>query len=313
MSDSQGTAPPLVLIANDEEWVARSLESILGPQGYAVVRAHTGRQAIDLAARTHPDAILMDAGLSDMDGIEVCRLVRSQAGPVTPIIVTTAGPASRAQRLEAIRAGAWEFCAQPFDADALILQLDRFVAAKRELDRLREDSLVDRDTGVYNVRGLTRRAQEIGADAFRRHAPLACLAVSPLQGGEYSPDVENEIASDVAQQLGEAFRHAARSSDIIGRLGRLEFVMIAPGTPPEGIVRFAERMRESIAHTADLQGGAAVPLTIRAGYSGVADFAESAVDAVELFLRAASALRRVRSSADTWINAFDDIPSRCVS
>ena len=73
------TAPPLVLIANDQEWSARSLESILGPQGYAVVRAHTGRQAIDLAWRTHPDAIVIDSGMPDIGGVEVCRLLRKDS------------------------------------------------------------------------------------------------------------------------------------------------------------------------------------------------------------------------------------------
>ena len=104
------TAPPLVLIANDQEWSARSLESILGPQGYAVVRAHTGRQAIDLAWRTHPDAIVIDSGMPDIGGVEVCRLLRqdSRFSVSTPMIVTTFGPTVPAERVEAYRAGAWE-------------------------------------------------------------------------------------------------------------------------------------------------------------------------------------------------------------
>src|SRR5690606_7656216 len=45
----EGPVTPLVLVANDQEWSARSLESILAPNGYAVVRAHTGQQALDQA------------------------------------------------------------------------------------------------------------------------------------------------------------------------------------------------------------------------------------------------------------------------
>ena len=98
--------PPLVLVANDQEWSARSLESIIGPQGYAVVRAHTGRQALDLARRTQPDVIIIDAGMPDLPGVEVCRMIRSDVlfTASTPIVITTAGPASRADRLEAFRA-----------------------------------------------------------------------------------------------------------------------------------------------------------------------------------------------------------------
>ena len=142
------SAPPLVLIANDQEWSARSLESILGPQGYAVVRAHTGRQAIDLVWRTRPDAIVIDTGMPDISGLEVCRLLRRDARfPVsTPIIVTATGPTARSERLEAFRAGAWEYCTDPIDADALLCKLETFIASKRELDQCHDDSLLDRST-----------------------------------------------------------------------------------------------------------------------------------------------------------------------
>ncbi len=50
--------PPLTLIANSQEWHSRSLESILGPHGYAVLRAYTGKQAIERAITAKPDLII---------------------------------------------------------------------------------------------------------------------------------------------------------------------------------------------------------------------------------------------------------------
>ena len=168
--------PPLVLLANDQEWSARSLETVLGAQGFASARAFTGRQALELARRLRPDVVIADAGMPDISGIEICQRLRDDVEfpRSTPIVVTTAGPASRAQRLEAYRAGAWEFLSQPIDAEALLLKLQLFVRARREIDRSREESLIDDGTGLYNVRGLARRAREIGADGF---APDAASAV----------------------------------------------------------------------------------------------------------------------------------------
>ena len=308
------TPPPLVLIANDQEWSARSLESILGPQGYAVVRAHTGRQAIDLAWRTRPDAILVDSGMPDIGGVEVCRILRRDArfSPSTPIIVTTAGPAARTERLEAYRAGAWEYCTDPIDTDALLLKLENFIASKRELDQCHDDSLLDRDTGLYNVRGLTRRAQELGADASRRQAPLACVAVSAVHNAATEGEVMNEDAHRVAEYLGEIFRRTARVSDVIGHLGRSEFGIIAPSTAASGAVRLVERI-QAIVEAAPLttdEGNQA--LHLRAGYCAVPNFAESSVDAVELLLRAATALRHVKGSENLGITAFEDVPLRFV-
>src|ERR687895_1081741 len=89
---------PLVLIANDQEWSARSLESILGPNGYAVLRAYTGRQAVELAHSAQPDAVILEIRMPDMDGLEVCQRLRAdpRASPAMPLIMTASGPSARA-------------------------------------------------------------------------------------------------------------------------------------------------------------------------------------------------------------------------
>ena len=93
---AEAAAPPLVLIANDQEWAARSLESILGPNGYSVIRAHTGRQALERARQAEPDLVILDAQMPDMHGIDICRALRDDPrfGATTPIIITTAGPSA---------------------------------------------------------------------------------------------------------------------------------------------------------------------------------------------------------------------------
>src|ERR1700677_1632141 len=65
--------PPLVLIATDQEWAARSLETLLGPNGYAVLRAYNGRQAVELARSAQPDVVIIDLRLGEGDGLDVCR------------------------------------------------------------------------------------------------------------------------------------------------------------------------------------------------------------------------------------------------
>lgn len=314
LDNDKTAAPPLVLIANDQEWSARSLESILGPQGYAVVRAHTGRQAIDLTWRTRPDAIVIDSGMPDIGGVEVCRLLRRDArfSASTPVIITTAGPAARSERLEAYRAGAWEYCSDPIDADSLLLKLENFIGAKRELDQCREDSLLDRETGLYNVRGLTRRAHEVGADASRRQAPLACVAVSASPNGGSDEGDVHDLAHHIAERLGDVFRRTARVSDVIGHLGRSEFGIIAPSTAASGAVRLVERIQEQVSAVPLPVNGDQHRLRLRAGYAAVPNFAESSVDAAELLFRAAAALRHGKGSDAPGITAFEDVPLRFV-
>jgi diguanylate cyclase (GGDEF)-like protein len=304
---------PLVLIANDQEWSARSLESILGPSGYAVVRAYTGQQALERARTSQPDLIILDAQMPDMHGFEVCRALRGDPrfSATTPIVITTSGPSGRTQRLEAYRAGAWEFLGQPLDGEALLLKLNTFLQSKREVDGLREENLLDPGTGLYNMRGLSRRAREIGAEAFRRRDPVACVVFAPdiEESEEESPEEEARRMSD---QVALLFRQAGRASDAIGRLGMAEYGVIAPATGPEAAVRLARRLGGAVESSPIPIRGGERTLRLRAGYCAVPDFAESSVDAVELLLRATTALRDLKREgpAGERIRAFDQVPSK---
>jgi diguanylate cyclase (GGDEF)-like protein len=305
---------PLVLIANDQEWSARSLESILGPNGYSVVRAYTGQQALERARSSQPDLIILDAQMPDMHGFEVCRTLRSDPrfSATTPIVITTSGPSGRTQRLEAYRAGAWEFLGQPLDGEALLLKLDTFLQSKREVDALREENLLDPGTGLYNMRGLSRRAREIGAEAFRRRDPLACVVFAPDADEEEPEPQEDEDARHMADQVALLFRQAGRASDAIGRLGQSEYGVIAPATGPDAAVRMVRRLGGVIESSPIPVRGGEKTLRLRAGYCAVPDFAESSVDAVELLLRATTALRDLKreGQAGERIRSFEQVPTK---
>jgi PleD family two-component response regulator len=250
--------------------------------------------------------------MPDIAGVDLCLKLRDdpEFPSSTPVVMTTAGPASRSQRLDAYRAGVWEYLSLPVDAEALILKLSAFVRAKREIDRSREESLLDDSTGLYNVRGLARRAREMGAEASRRHSALACVAVTANITGDMAEDLDPRLA----EELGDLCRRTARSSDAVGRLARSDFAILAPATDGNGAVRLAERLREGASVTLFGAGDSTGGYELRAGYCAYEDFSKSPVDAVELLLRAATALRHVRSTPDgtSHISAYQDVPAHSV-
>lgn len=304
--------PPLVLLAHDQEWSARSLESILGPSGYAVLRAYTGAQALELALTIEPDLVILDSRLPDMSGIEVCRALRAgpTCAPSTPIVMTTSGPLDRDERLAAHRAGVWEIVMQPLDGEIFLHKLHVFTRSKREVDRLRGEGLLDADTGLYNMRGLIRRAHELSADAQRQRAPIACVAFAPVvMHADRRERTLDEGAGSVVARLGDVVRRIGRASDAIGRVGPTEFAVIAPDTAGPGAVRMVERFQEVLAADPVPLADAPHGVRIRAGYCAVPDLSESALDAVEMLLRANAALRHVRSgSPDVMVQAFESVP-----
>jgi PleD family two-component response regulator len=268
----------LVLIANDQEWSARSIESVLAPQGFAILRAFTGQQAIDRALSARPDLILLDAQLPDIHGFDVCRRLRDDPliGHAVPIIITTAGPSGRQQRLEASRAGAWDFLGQPLDAELMLARVEAFVRATDELRRSREDALVEDATGLYTARGVTRRLREIAAEAARRRLPLACVVFTPE-----ALDDGGTLDAGTLTGLGTALRRAGRESDVLGRLSTDEFVVVAPATGEAGAHRLAERLQGVLAPELQSLG-----VRLRAGCSAVEDVAASRLDEQELLARA---------------------------
>ena len=298
------TRPPLVLIANDQEWAARSLDSLLGPKGFAVVRASSGYQAIEMARTTRPDAVIVDAQLQDIGGLEVCRILRHdpQFSGATPIIVISHSPGGRTERLDAFAAGAWDFCTQPLDGEALLLKLATFVRGKREGDSLREESLLDEATGLYNMRGLARRAEEIGAEATRLGHALTCVAFAA------APDISQETGSDretrrIAEHVGLVCRQQGRLSDAIGRLGQNEFGVLAPSTNERGALLMVKRLRTALEAGPAVVVGTRKALKVSIGYRTVSDFSRAKADAMEMLLDATNDLRRTRApfSAETTL------------
>ena len=288
--------PPLALIGSDQEWSIRSIESILGPHGYAVLRAYTGKEVLERAQSGQPDIVIIDMRLPDREGREVCRALRAERliSPSTPIVAITAGHPSKQERLAVLSAGAWETYSLPLDPEEFLAKLNTYVQAKAEADALREEGLVDRVTGFYSVRGLARRAREVGAEAYRRRSALACVVIGVEPSGN-GAEADHAALDLLLEAVARAFQGTARSSDVIGRLGRSEFAVIAPATDAEGAARLAARLAAAVEEGRAAADGPAADLTLRAGYEAVADLHETPMEPVDLLVRATAALRQARS------------------
>ncbi|MEZ0166571.1 response regulator [Kineococcus sp. LSe6-4] len=109
-----------VLVVDDEPGLRRALSINLGARGWDVTVAADGAAALEAAASTHPDVVLLDLGLPDLDGLEVLAGIRGWS-PV-PIIVLTARTAS-ADAVDALDAGADDYVTKPFAMDVLLARL----------------------------------------------------------------------------------------------------------------------------------------------------------------------------------------------
>jgi len=239
---------PLVLLANADRWLSESIESVLAQGGYRVLATAKRQQLLELARRHVPDAILLDMGLDHRtsDNLALCRALRADdsISRATPIILMTAGPALRAQQIDALRAGAWELRGDPLDMEELVLRLGAYVQGKLEIDRLTAAGLVDRASGLYNDAGITRRSFELAAFTAREGLPLACAVFQPENG---------VLTTGAADRLAQAFQRAGRVSDAVGRTGPAEFTVFAPATDETGAEGLVQRITDAVSRTAGVK------------------------------------------------------------
>jgi two-component system, OmpR family, KDP operon response regulator KdpE len=110
---------PVILVIDDEQQILRAMRTILGTQ-YRVITASSGAEGLALATASLPEVIILDLGLPDMDGVEVCAQLR--AWMQTPIIVLSARD-SDTDKVSALDKGADDYLTKPFSVEELLARI----------------------------------------------------------------------------------------------------------------------------------------------------------------------------------------------
>jgi len=219
-----------ILVVDDEQPIRRLLRNTLERAGYAVVEAINGREALAAVAAETPDAVLLDLGLPDRDGLELVPLIRRAGDAV--ILVVSARDATD-QKVAALDLGAEDYVTKPFDGEELLARL-RAALRHRGIDAA-ATSVIRRDGLEID---LDQRLVRRGGEAFhltrKEHDVLAVLARHPGRvvthqrilaaawGGDDDPRVEylrivvrnlrlkleepNATGSVIANELGVGYR-----------------------------------------------------------------------------------------------------------
>ena len=123
------TRPARILVVDDESSIQKGLMPLLASRGYEVQAAVTGHAALKALDELPPDLILLDLGLPDLEGGEVCRRVRNASE--VPIIVLSARGAD-ADKIAALDQGADDYVTKPFSPEELLARIR--VALRRVFD-----------------------------------------------------------------------------------------------------------------------------------------------------------------------------------
>ena len=109
-----------ILIADDDPQILRALRITLGSHGYDIRTAADGAEAIRAAAESHPDLVMLDLGMPQLDGIEVIEAIRGWSA--VPILVVS-GRTGSSDKVDALDAGADDYVTKPFAMDELLARI----------------------------------------------------------------------------------------------------------------------------------------------------------------------------------------------
>jgi len=169
-------APTHILVIDDDMSIRRLLRSSLSERGYRVSVATSGEEGLDLAASDPASVVILDLGLPDMDGLEVCRQLRTWND--LPIVVLSARD-QEMEKVQALDLGADDYLTKPFSTHEL---LARIRVALRHAER-RQVPLAQIAIGELLIDLARRRVTRAGTDVRLTPTEYELLTVLATQAG----------------------------------------------------------------------------------------------------------------------------------
>jgi two-component system response regulator MprA len=196
-----------ILVVDDDRAVRESLRRSLSFNGYSVALAQDGVEALDAIASDRPDALVLDVMMPRLDGLEVCRQLRS-TGDDLPILVLTARD-SVSERVAGLDAGADDYLVKPFDLDELAARVR--AVARRRAGRSRALLQV----GKLEIDTAARQVRWEGRDVMLSAREFALLEALAERAGSYLTRAQLEERlygwdEEIASNAVEVHIHALR-------------------------------------------------------------------------------------------------------
>jgi len=313
-----------IVLAEDEAASRALLARQLQKAGYEVVACENGREALEAIRREVSCIVVADWMMPEMDGLELCRTVRSlgkmQALSFIYFILLTAR-SEQEQVVAGLEAGADDYLTKPYDKQELLARLragERIYALQAELmqrqievhkangelatlnRKLEKLANTDVLTGLANRRSLFDRFVQSWSLAERSGQPLGCIMFD-IDKFKSINDTHGHAAGDeVLKAVARTAGGCLRQYDILGRFGGEEFCVVCPETTVEGTAIVAERIRRTIADLACTVDGVVIPVAVSLG---VAIRDPNHADQDALIVAADAMLYRAKENGrnQTWV------------
>jgi two-component system cell cycle response regulator len=264
-----------VLVVDDSPVYRKLIEHTLEDGGYTPLFAQNGREALDLYGQHAPAIVITDWMMPDFSGPELCERIRSHALRAYTYIIVLTSISEKDNVVKGLAAGADDYLTKPFDPGELLARIGvgrRTIGLHREIEAknklLEEMAHTDSLTGLPNRRAIEEwAARQLRGAA--RHRFAMWVAHADLDNFKSINDSFGHDAGDqVLQKFAEVLRESTRASDISGRMGGDEFLLVMTHLDEKGIRLTVDRLREHFASLKFSFAGKVVSVTASFGIAG---------------------------------------------
>jgi diguanylate cyclase (GGDEF)-like protein len=263
-----------IVVADDSPVYRALVEKVLAQEGYPVLFAKNGREALNALANHQPSLVITDWEMPDITGIELCKKMRVEQGSYTYIILLTSND-KKDQVIEGLAAGADDYLTKPFHSGELVARVGvgrRVVELHRQIQKknllLQELALTDPLTGLPNRRAIedwTGRQLKGAA----RHGFEFWVVVADLDHFKSINDNFGHDAGDIVlKKFAALLRTNTRTSNICGRIGGEEFILGLSHVGKPGIQIAVNRIRQQLEAEQFTFGGRLISVTASFGIAG---------------------------------------------
>src|SRR6266850_135750 len=247
--------PCQVLIVDDDEIVRERLRALVEANGFKADTADSGAAALAMLKEDDYSILLTDWHMPGMDGVELCRSVRTQISHCYVYLIVFTVRGERADAVHGLRAGADDYIGKDCASDELLARLEaarRIVLLEKSLraanERNQRLSITDSLTGAFNRRYFTKHLRKELERARRYRHSLALVMLDVDRYKEVNDSFGHQAGDEVLRTVVAMVSSDLRSGcDWIARLGGEEFAIVLPETGVAGALAVAEKVRSRIA------------------------------------------------------------------
>lgn len=236
-----------ILIVDDEPKNIQLLGTILKQEGYQLNVVNSGIKALEMVKKLPPELILLDVMMPEMNGYEVCKLLKqSEVSKNIPIIFVT-GRQSIADEEKGFAVGGVDYITKPFSSPIIKARVKTHLKLKQKMDLLEKMVSLDGLTEIPNRRSLDETIEKEWNRSLRENSELSLIMIDVDQFKLYNDFYGHNAGDDCLKSVANALKNSLqRSSDFVARYGGEEFCVLLPESSLDDAMCVAEKLRQSV-------------------------------------------------------------------